>query len=174
MKRILFYLFLFLQIILLLFLMFQFERGYDEAETIKLKTSVPDYYMDDDFYNEVMGGTMYVDYEVSKIAADKWNNEETIDYNNRVYVLLEENDAGVFEVVTGSESQLTPTDHQVMLSAYYHYYDEKLKVHYVRYGFEEINNIETYGSFSHDEQLLVTILIGKWGQRKIEHVEKLE
>lgn len=171
MKRLLFYIFLLLQIVLLVILTGIFENFNDQGDVITIKTKIPDYYMYDD---GIVKRTLYTEYEISNIDADKWNNENEIDYNNRVYVLLEENEEGIFEVVAGSDEPLKKEEHQVLVTAKYNYFDETRGFHSVRYEIEEIEEIEKYGSFRYDDQLLVTVLIGKWGQRQILNVEKVE
>jgi len=173
MKKLLFYPVLLFQIIVLLFLMFQFEYGRTNSETLQLKTALPDYYMDD-MYNHVMEGEVYVDFEINKIIPSNWDSEQSPEYNHRVYILLEENDAGIFEVVAGADYPLKADANQIVLSAFYHYYDTEYNLHFVRYGFEAINDIDKFGSFQRDDRLLVTVQIGKWGQREVTHVEKIE
>lgn len=174
MKRMMFFGIVLIQIVVIAILTFQFEAVDRTGKEITIKTLTPD---DDLYYDPLMhiGGTLYVEYDINRITEEKWNNSEPIAYNNRVYVLLEKNDEGIFEVVSASNQPIkSVTNEQVVLSANYSYHDKADNYHYVLYGFEEIKQIEKYGSFRADEELLVTVLIGKWGQREIHHVQKYD
>lgn len=170
MKRILFYLLLAVQLIVLLFLTFQFEKIDEQGKMIKIHTIKPEYPM----YDFVFEDSMYVEYEINKIPQEKWNNSSTVDYNNRVYVLLKRDNNGIFQVEQASIDRLTTDkEEEVVVVGTYHYHDEALGYHYVSYGMEKIKNVEQFGEFRGNDQLLVTMLIGKWGQYKNIAIEKV-
>ena len=174
MKRILFFSILLIQIAAIFILTFQFESVEQTGKEMMIKTIFPD---EELYYDPMMyiDGTSYVEYDINRISEEKWNNSESIAYNKLVYVLLEKNEEGIFEVVTASDQPIENiSDAQVVLTANYSYHDKRDKYHYVLYGFERIKQIEKYGSFRRDDELLVTVVIGKWGQRKIIDVEKYD
>src|SRR5690625_163888 len=103
MKRIIFYSLLLLQIFIILFLTYQFEKIDETGQFIQLETVEPEYPIDDFFYS----GSMYVDYTINQIPMEKWNKPKHVDYNNRVYVVLKSDSEGMFHVKDISTKKVT-------------------------------------------------------------------
>lgn len=168
MKKIAAYTLISLQVILVLVLVVLYERFEENADEIKVKTTIEYVFME----GEQLVGDIYVDYHINQIDKEKAEAIPDLKYNRPVYVTLVENEAGYYDVKTISEKKVRPTQpDEIVLRANYHFKDEHGVAH-VRYGFEYIEDIEQYGSFQEKDNLSVTILVGKWGQQKITSIEK--
>lgn len=169
MKRLLFYLVILLQLFVLLFLIFQFEKIDQTGHEVKIQTLSSDFPVYDDFIRS----DLYVDYDINKIASDKWNDSLPSDYNSRVYVLLQKDKMNVYRTREASADKLEAKgEDEAVLVGTYQYYDVDRDVYYVNYGFEKIKGVDQFGRFKQTDQLIVTLLIGKWGQYKVINIEK--
>lgn len=171
MKKIAIYGLIAAQVIVVAFLVFFFERFENYAEEIKVSTKIEYAYMEE----AQIVGDIYVEYNINEIDKDISENVSDLKYNRPVYVVLQENENGIYEVTAISDKKLkAQDDRDVVLRAIYNYKDERTGKTYVRYGFEYIEDIEEYGSFQEKDELLVTVLVGKWGQQQIKTIEKVE
>jgi len=168
MKKIIGYMLLAVQIIFLVIIVSQFEHIDRTADEINIVTTV-DYLYIGEFEQD---SDLYVDYEINKINNEKWKIKEDLNYNRPVYVTLAANDAGIHEVKTVTEKKPKQREaNEVVVKANYNYVDDKGN-YYVNYGFERLKNVNQYGSFRDGDDLLVTVLLGKWGQQKVVNIEK--
>lgn len=169
MKRILFYLILILQVIVIGFLTYQFEKIDQTGHQIKIQTLSPKYPV----YGDFIEGDVFVEYDINKITEDRWENTLPIDYNTPVYVLLQEDKTGVYRVRHASTDKIEATkENEFVLKGTYHYHDPNRDIHYVNYGLEHIKKPDRFGTFKPRDELVVTILVGKWGQYKVVAIEK--
>lgn len=169
MKRMLMYLLILLQIVYVLTLVFIFENAEKNGTeiTILTKKGNGSDYMYDSFQD------LYVTYEINEIHKDYWEKDTEIDYNKTVYIVLKKNELGIDEVKYVSlKKQKSVSDEETVLAAQYNYRDN-VGSHHVRYGFEWLENADQFGSFSNKDQLKVTFLVGKFGQRKLVNIEKM-
>lgn len=166
MKRMIQYALIALQIVLMIVIVYQFENMEKYAEEINIVTKIDYMYYGGFAHNS----DLYVDYDINKINEEAWSIDEPLHYNRPVYVTLVKNNEGIHEVkkVTKKKPKNQgPND--VITKANYHYDDKGQR--YVYYGFEFIPNTERFGTFREGEQLLVTVLLGKWGQQKVVKIE---
>lgn len=169
MKRILFYLIILLQVIVIVFLTYQFEKIDRTGYEIKIQTLSPEFPV----YGDFIDGDMYVEYDINKIQADRWKTPIPIDYNTPVYVLLEKDKTGVFRVRHAATEKIETTKEDAyVLKGTYQYYDQDHDIHYVDYGLEHIKQADRFGTFKPRDELVITILIGKWGQYKVVGIDK--
>src|SRR5690625_804257 len=103
MNRILFYVVLIFQALIIILFLFQFERIDQVGTEIKLVT-VEKRGMND-YYFPLMNDA-YLDYEITKIPPEKWNGSVDLDYKDTTYVLLQENKEGVYEIVEASGEKI--------------------------------------------------------------------
>ena len=169
MKRILFYLIIMLQVIVIGFLTYQFEKIDRTGHQIKIQTLSPNFPV----YGDFIDGDMYVEYDINKIQEDRWEDSLPLDYHTPVFVLLQEDKTGVFRVRHASTDKIeAKNDNEFVLKGTYHYYDQERDFHYVNYGLEHIKQADQFGTFKPRDELIVTILIGKWGQYKVVGIDK--
>jgi len=169
MKRILFYILIVGQLVVILFLCFQFENIDQTGHVIKIQTSRPEFPV----YGDYIDGDLYVEYEISKIAEDKWRETLPIDYNTRVYVLLEKDKTGIYRVQKASTKKIdAKQENEFVLLGRYQYHDTKHHEIYIHYGVEKIKHADQFGLFTPKDELVITLLIGKWGQHKVVSIEK--
>lgn len=168
MKQILFYLLLVVQLSVILFLVYQFEQIDRDGQQIKLETITPDYPIDDAYFD----GSVYVDYEINQIKKEQWDDIESVNYNDRVFVLLKSDESGIYHVEKVSLKKITATSEaDVVLKGNYQYEDEERNFYYVSFGMEEIKNIERFDPIPKTKKFVVTVLLGKWGQYKVTGIE---
>lgn len=168
MKRVLFYSLLFLQMIILLIVFFQFEN-FDgtKGEEIALKGKV-------EFVYDVENGNQAyeVSYDLNRIEEEVWNITKDIPYNRRVYVTVERDTP--LEKVTGVSLRKPKIDEEkeiVLQGKYQHQYTDGS--YHVTYGFETLP-LESEGSFYKEgEGLTVHLLLGKWGQYNVKSIEEV-
>lgn len=167
MKRISRYGLIAIQIIVIAVLVYQFEQMEKYAEEIKVTTKI-DYVYYGGFVNN---SDLYVEYDINKISRDAWNIDERLPYNRPVYVTLIKNDAGIHEVKTVTKKKPKQEDPDSVIVRANYSYDNDRGERYVYYGFESIEDTERFGTFKEGDRLLVTVLLGKWGQQKVVNIE---
>lgn len=168
MKRILFYTLISAQVIVILFLMYTFNQINTDGQEIKLQTIKPEYAI------HHFQDYLQIDYEINKIDKDVWEYEESMDYNDRIYALLESDDHGIYHVKKASTKRLATTlENEIVLVGTYEYENEQDHIYYVDFGLKTSDNLEQFNPIQ-KKSLIVTLLIGKWGQHKIINIEKAD
>lgn len=167
MKRYLFYFVLLIQVLLIILLVVQNGLIDRYGKTVKLITEKNDY-IDNSFYEE----DFYTEYEINKISKDQWKlaQAEDLAFNERVYVLLKEDEDGIYHVVEATDEQMTAEENEVVLIGMHPYYDSG---YHVDYGIETIKNYKQYGSLDPNKQWLVTLKVSPWHQKKIIAIENV-
>lgn len=168
MKRILFYSILVIQVVVVGVIGWQYYLVEDFGMEIKLLREKPELGKYVPYYEY---GNMHVDYEINAIDEDKWEAPDSIHYKEKVYVLLEEGDDGIYHVVRASDKKLEEDSGQVVLKARYRYSADHIKKYYVDYGIEDIRNGEDYRYLDAEKQWIVTVKIAPWGQKRIINIE---
>lgn len=171
MRKSLFYIMLFTQACIIIFLTFQFQQIDQVGTEIKLIT------IDEkelDGYDYPFVEDAYVEYEITKIPQEKWTGSLDLDYSEVVYVLLQRDKDGIYHVKEASDMKLSGTDNEsVVVMGQYNYYDEQNEEYRLNYHFQHIKGIEQFGEFTYKDDLIVTLLISKWNQYKIKDVSLL-
>src|SRR5699024_5442284 len=113
--------------------------------------------------------------EINNIYKGKWHGKKEIQYNDRVYVLLEENKEGIYEVVKATDKELAATkDNQLVLIGK-EIYENDEKTYHVSYDFETIN-VKTHKDVRKDLKLpdrkKVSYKLAQWNQSKLINIEK--
>jgi len=169
MRRFLFYFMIIGQIVVISFLTYQFEQIDKTGYEIRVQTLKPDFPV----YGDFIDGDMYVEYDINEISEEQWHISSSIDYNTPVYILLRADKNGVYRAHQASTNKLTANNqNEFVLKGTYQYHDTKRDIHYVNYGMERIKHADQFGIFRPDDELVVTLLIGKWGQHKVTAIEK--
>lgn len=163
-RRILFYVLLAVQIGVISILSWQYFLIDHYGETIKLVTDRENYlsYQSGDFQ-----GDIFLTYEINTIDHQLWEVDEEPAYHDLIYVLLEEDDAGIFHVQKASTEGLQKADNQIVLMSKYQYPLFDYKQHQVQYGFEKLVDQELHKDLSSHVPMVVTIKIAPWKQMKV-------
>lgn len=167
MKGISRYMILVLQILIIIVLVYQFEGIDQHGRTIKLATKI-DFLYENDFGDHT---NVYVEYDINKITDEQWKISAEVDYKERLYVTLVENQDDVFvvkEVAKAKPNQ--KKEDEVIVQASFNYKDEVSDFYYLTYGFEYLEAIDKFGRFNEGDELVVTISLGKLGQQKITNI----
>ncbi|MFD1039001.1 GDYXXLXY domain-containing protein [Virgibacillus byunsanensis] len=170
MKRILFYGLLLIQVGILSILGIQYYLIDDYGVTVKLlqeDITGPKYQAYD------VGNDMYVDYEINTLPSDVWNMAESVDYNEKVYVLLEADENGVYHAVNASAEKFDAKSNQVVLTGKYQYYDSTNGEHRITYGIEQFSTNNSYTNLDSGKQWVISIKLAPWGQKKVIDVENV-
>jgi len=116
---------------------------------------------------------VYVEYEITEIPIRSWGINEPSTYNDLVYVRLEKNASGVFEVIDVADHKLYAYDNnQVILKAKYVYnYDGK---YHVDYRITNEINIDHFVDVSRKEKMVAHFKRAPWGQIKLINIENAE
>src|SRR5690625_156452 len=171
MRRILFYIVLVIQACVIIFFVFQFERIDQDGTEIKLVTIEQNEMYD---YNFPLKGNAYLEYEITNVSTEKWSGSSELDYNELVYVLLQRDEDGIYQVEEASDAKLVAYDsHSVFVIGQYSYYNKQNKKHRIDYNLQSIDNIEQFGKFTYNDQLIVTLMVAKWNQHKVKDVRVL-
>lgn len=167
MKRFLFYLLLLLQIAILFLLGVQYYFIDDYGRTVQLLSKHEE--MTDTYgsYNQHM---TYIDYEINFIAEDAWEIAEEVDYNTKIYVLLESDSDGVFHIAKANDQKIDAEQDQVVLQGRYQYYNDMQKEYHVTYGIESFHPDFDFNRSVRD-QSIITIQLAPWGQKKVTDIE---
>src|SRR5690625_5115717 len=171
MKRLIFFGLIGIQIIIIGFFVFQLEQIYTTGKEIKLVTlDENDIYMKD----VPLWDNAYMHYDITRIPKEKWTGASELSYQKQVYVLLKQGEDGLYYVDTSTDKKLTTTvaEDVVVLGKYY-YYDTDQQYYEINYDFQHVNNMNEFGTFYFNDQLIVSIQLGKWNQYEIVNVEKV-
>ncbi len=165
MRRILFYTALLIQLVVITVFIFQFERIHVTGTEIQIVTKETDAYGE---YDYPLYQDAFVEYDISVIPEEKWTGSTDMNYNEKIYVLLEKGDNHVYEVKEASDNRLeTKNKGSIVIPAFYGYFDQQMNFHEVNYDFQYIRNIDRFGSFQYSDKLIVSLYVSQWGQYKI-------
>lgn len=166
MKRFAFYGVVLLQVLFLAGMSVSYYAMDVFGQTIRLETAPVD--PRDLFY----GDYVILNYEIERIEKEKWSGEIP-EYGEAIYVLLEESESGVFQVVEASRDKMKTEADQVRLKGKYQWHNEGQSVHQVTYGinryYVEENTGEQYEQQRDD--MVVEVVVAPWGQKKIVSLE---
>lgn len=165
MKNKMFYLLVLGQVVLLLILAGQYYLIDSYGATFKI-------YLDDSQDYSFLGNDrdVYVDYEIREIPQEKWGIEREISSRENVYVKLEVNKDGVFEVVDVADHKLTPYDtDQIILKAKY-IYDFSGR-YFVEYGLQDKIPVDYFVDVARDKPIVASFQRAPWGQVKLIKIE---
>lgn len=167
MKRILFYLLLVIQVVVISFVAIQYALIDDYGKTVKVlqENSEPDTYYD-------QADELYLDYEINELSDEEWNAPNDMNNNEQVYVLLEADKNGLYHTVEAAKKKQTAKQNQVVLAGKYQSYASEADSNQVNYGIEQIRQQEKYKQLDRKKQWLVTLKIAPWGQKKIVDMEE--
>lgn len=171
MKRIFLYFVLLLQTGIIVALVLQAHMIDDYGKVIKLRTVEQEYYYSYDGY---LNQDIYIDYEINHIPKQKWGIDQSLDYNEKVYVLLEQGENGLYKVEKAGLNAFKAETNQVVLMGKYQYEDDRLGAYVVHYGIEKLNRRDVGSEFRLDQSAVVTLSIAPWGQKKIVDVTQKE
>ncbi|MGI8314471.1 GDYXXLXY domain-containing protein [Halobacillus mangrovi] len=168
MKRWIFYLIVFLQILFLSLMSISFYVMDAMGETIKLKTAPVD--PRDPFYGDYVA----LSYEVEQIPEEQWAVEKELERGDRVFLLLESNNEGVYELVEASKIWKEAEENQTVLRARYLWHDEMNKTYQVDIGLNRYYVEENTGEYYEERigESVVEIVIAPWGHKKIASLEE--
>ncbi|SEB10092.1 Uncharacterized membrane-anchored protein [Thalassobacillus cyri] len=166
MKRFAFYGVVLLQVLFLAGMSVSYYAMDAFGQTIKLETAPVD--PRDIFY----GDYVILNYEIEMIEEKKWSGEIP-EYGEAVYVLLEESENGLFQVVDASCDKMETKADQVRLKGKYQWHNEGQSVHQVTYGINRYYVEENTGKQYEQqrEEMVVEVVVAPWGQKKIVSLE---
>lgn len=173
MKRVLFYFLLVLQALVLISFSVLYERIDEYGQTISIKTS--EEFMSYSWHGQ--GQKMYMDYEINRINTNQFSNVNwnKMERNERVYVLLERKENGLFSVINASDKKLKSTNaNEIVLKAKFQYMDSTSNEVYVHYGMEVISNQHPYDHLKPNVPWMITLQISPWGQKRVVSIENIE
>lgn len=171
MKRFLLYVTLLLQVVMIILIAIQFDLIDRYGQHVYLKTVIQEYY--DPEYDS-FEGPIFTEYEINFISNDVWKIDESLQYNDRVYVVLGLTEEGTYNVVDVSEDSIKANDDQIVLIGKYQYEDTRLNQHIVHYDIEIIDRKRLGVEFRPDQEAIVTLLVAPWGQKKMIDVKMIE
>ncbi|WP_028782000.1 GDYXXLXY domain-containing protein [Thalassobacillus devorans] len=162
MKRFAFYGVVLLQVLFLTGMSISYYAMDAFGQTIKLETAPVD--PRDIFY----GDYVILNYEIERIDEEKWSGGIP-EYGEAVYILLEESDNGVFQVVTASRDKMETEADQVRMRGKYQWHNEGQSVHQVTYGINRYYVEENTGGKYEQQRddMVVEVVVAPWGQKKI-------
>ncbi|MCP3026714.1 GDYXXLXY domain-containing protein [Halobacillus sp. A5] len=166
MKRGLFYLVVALQALFLVTMSVSYYAMDHWGEKIKLETEPVD--PRDPFY----GDYVTLQYEIESFSEDQWRAEQIPNRGDIVYLIVEEDGEGTFELVEASPHSSEPSEGQVELKAKYEWHNRTEQIHQVSIGLDRYFIEENTGEdFEQTEQHVVEVIQAPWGQRKITSIE---
>lgn len=133
----------------------------DVGETVKLKTAPID--PSDIFY----GDYVILNYEIERVPMNKWTGEDHPKRGEKIYVLLQEEEDGIYDIKMASNQRMDTSDDEVLVTARFKYIGvNELQVDYGigRYYVED-NTGRQYEE--NREGMVVTVAIAPWGQKKV-------
>ncbi|MFC4403217.1 GDYXXLXY domain-containing protein [Gracilibacillus xinjiangensis] len=166
MKRILFYVIVGLQALFLVGMSVAFYLIDLVGEEAKLKTLPVD--PQDPFY----GDYLTLRYEAEEIDPVKWKISSEMESGDKVFVTLAENEDGIYQVEEVTAEPPGISSGQVMLTGFYQYYSDFENLYYVDYGLNRYYIEDNTGlEIEQSGELIVTVAIAPWGQKKIVTIE---
>lgn len=151
-----------LQLLFLLLMSASYYAMDSWGQTITLKTTPVD--PRDPFY----GDFVRLDYAIEQIPEEKWMIEEPLNRGEKVFLLLEENDKEIYELVEASTLWPETEGNQVVLSSKYQWSDPSLQQYQVDIGLGRYYIEENTGTFwERREEREVDIVLAPWKQKKI-------
>lgn len=167
MKRILFYLLLVFQVAVISFVAIQYKLIDDygkEVNILKEKSEPDSYYYPED--------GLHLDYEINDLSDEKWHAPDNMNTNEKVYVLLEADEDGVYHTVGAAKKKLETKQDQVVLVGKYQDDISESDNNRVNYGIEQVKEKKKYSKLNRNKEWIVTLKIAPWGQKKIVHIEE--
>ncbi|WP_082234679.1 GDYXXLXY domain-containing protein [Halobacillus massiliensis] len=164
MKRWIFYLIIGLQFIFLISMMAAYYLMDEVGETIRLETEPMD--PRDPFY----GDYVTLRYSIEEVPKERWIAEQEPQRGDIVYLLLEEKENGLYELVSASDQQQESQSNQVELKAKLEWPLEdsyQMNIGLDRYFVEEGSGQE----LEQEPQQIVEIVVAPWGQKKIAGIQ---
>ncbi|MFC4386826.1 GDYXXLXY domain-containing protein [Gracilibacillus marinus] len=166
MKKYAFYITVSLQALFLIGMASAFYLMDAFGEEIKLQTIPID--PQDPFY----GDYLILDYEVERITRSEWDIDEELSYGDPIYLTLEKNANDIYQIKEVNQIKPKNKKNEVVLLAKYEWFDTFDNKYHVDLGlgryYIEDNTGEMY---EESGELLVTIVIAPWGQKKIVTIE---
>lgn len=169
MKRILFYIALIMQIVLILIIGFQDSVIERYGEEIMLKVERDNYKQYES--NKV---NIYLNYEINKIPVSKWEVNDNASYNEKVYVLLESEDNSIYHVMRASSKKIKAGENQVVLIGKKSSSSYPYGLRSVEYGLENVKDPLLFEGVSSKKSRIATIAIAPWGQTKVISIKNVE
>lgn len=168
MKRILFYSLLLVQAIVILLIFVQHNLIGVYGTEIKLLrdgayTSTQSY---DNQYD-----TIYIDYEINSLSDEIWEIEEELNYDEKIYVVLEPNESEIHQGVRVTRKKPEVISNQVILPGRYISSNAAENEHFVNYDIEKVNNYDEQYKLESGKQWIITIKVAPWGQKAIVDIE---
>ncbi|CDQ21067.1 Uncharacterized membrane-anchored protein [Halobacillus karajensis] len=161
-RRWFFYALVFLQLLFLILMSVSYYAMDLWGKTITLKTAPVD--PRDPFY----GDYVRLNYDIEQIPEEKWKGEETVDRGEKVFLLLEENEEGIYELVEASTIWPEKSDGQVVLSSKYQTSASALDQYQVDIGLGKYYIEENTGAiWEQREERTVEVVLAPWKQKKI-------
>lgn len=163
-----FYIFVIAQVVILFMIAGQhyFIESYGTSFNVYIDESYDYSFFQDD-------GDVYVEYEITEIPVRSWGINEPSIYNDLVYVRLEKNASGVFEVIDVADHKLYAyDDNQVILKAKYQY-DYNGKYH-VDYRIKQAIDIDYFFDVDRNEKMVAHFQVAPWGQIKLIDVKNAQ
>ncbi|MGP4073462.1 GDYXXLXY domain-containing protein [Piscibacillus sp. B03] len=121
------------------------------------------------------GDYVNLNYTVENIHPSYWFGSEKVKRNKVINVLLKPDERGLYVVKAASDKSLEPQGKEVVIRARYLYKDHQ-NVRHVTYGINRYYIEEGTGENFNtiNENMVVTIALSPWGQKKILKVEKMD
>lgn len=167
MKKIFFSLFVASQVLLLLSMSIYYYLINDTGEIVRLKAATYD--PRDMFYGEYAN----LRYDIETLPARNWQGKSEPVRNEKVYVLLEENDDGIFELVSASPKKMESENGKVLIIGRMEYYNAVDGTYELDYGLNRYFIEENTGDVFNNRTtpLMVTVAVSGWGPKRILSVE---
>ncbi|MCA1022534.1 GDYXXLXY domain-containing protein [Halobacillus litoralis] len=136
------------------------------GEKVVLKTAPVD--PRDPFY----GDYVELGYEIEEVPGDQWEEEGASERGEKVFLLLEADEEGIYELQKAGTERFDSAKGQVVLPARYLWEDERASIHHVDIGLNRYYVEENTGKmWEQGEERLVTIVLAPWNQKKIVTLE---
>lgn len=164
MRRSIFYGLMVFQAIVLLLVAVQFNFVEDYGKTVSLLSEES---MDGNYYATDMH---FLDLEINHLSETIWNIDEELNYQEKLYVLLEPDSHGIYHAVYARLDKPETQGDQIVLRAHFDYYDSTAKEYHVRYGIEWQNQVTKAASLDSREQWVIDIKVAPWGQLAVTEI----
>lgn len=165
-KRWWFYALVFIQVLFLILMSVSYYAMDFWGKTITLKTDPID--PRDPFY----GDYVTLDYEVEQVPEEKWNIKASLNRGEKVFLLLEENEEGIYELKEATTFWPTAQGNQEVLTAKHAWSDPSLNQYQVDIGLDRYYIEEGTGElWEQRQEREVEIVLAPWKQKKIVSLE---